>query len=409
MMNPTPTSHAAQAGIDLDSLTRYEPGRTTERMDMFPVPGGDYVRFADVESLLARHAAQAAPAADEREPLLKAALTAAENWSQKEHLHARDIGRGGPGMLAVVERAERNARAAIKALAQQAASPAPEAQAVDARELLNAEELAALRRFDETCQDGEGYDVTKVMMQRLAEVGVAQRRSGAYYQMTEIGMRILAASPAPETAQADEARELLKRAYRVLSCAVIVPIHDGEATLEAIGEYLKRPASSAHAQQDAAPAFWYDANAKVERMDLVNDAYQTHLLVCNQKFGDYTTPLYTAAPSAATGKAAAANAGGLPPLPDGDEYSATRMLANGELAPRYTAASMRDFGHACYIMGRESATSAGAAKDADRYRWMRTAINRDDTWPQDVANATTGDALEAAIDAAIAVSQKGDA
>lgn len=60
-------------------------------------------------------------------------------------------------------------------------------------ELLNAEELAALRRFNETCEDGEGYDVPKEMMKRLAEIGVIYRRSGAYYQFTEFGMLILGA------------------------------------------------------------------------------------------------------------------------------------------------------------------------------------------------------------------------
>lgn len=80
--------------------------------------------------------------------------------------------------------------------------------------LLNAEELAALRRFDECAQDGEGYDVPKAMMQRLAEIGVVQRRSGAYYQATEFGVRVLAApvhdaaAPSNEQALADmEARK----------------------------------------------------------------------------------------------------------------------------------------------------------------------------------------------------------
>lgn len=34
---------------------------------------------------------------------------------------------------------------------------------------------------------------------------------------------------------------------------------------------------------------------------------------------------------------------GLPPLPEADEYSATRMLPNGELAPRFNGTSMRDY------------------------------------------------------------------
>ncbi len=37
---------------------------------------------------------------------------------------------------------------------------------------LREEELAAALRFCETCEDGEGYDVPKAMMKRLAELGL---------------------------------------------------------------------------------------------------------------------------------------------------------------------------------------------------------------------------------------------
>jgi hypothetical protein len=50
-------------------------------------------------------------------------------------------------------------------------------------------------------------------------------------------------------------------------------------------------------QAQAEPAFWYDARAKLEKMDLIDGAHQAHLLVCNERFGDYTTPLYHAAPA----------------------------------------------------------------------------------------------------------------
>lgn len=76
-----------------------------------------------------------------------------------------------------------------------AASPVVRAQSEEsAPSLLNADELAALRRFDETCQDGEGYDVPKPMMQRLTEIGVVRRRYGAYYQVTQYGLAVLSAS-----------------------------------------------------------------------------------------------------------------------------------------------------------------------------------------------------------------------
>lgn len=67
-------------------------------------------------------------------------------------------------------------------------------------ELMGANEMAALRRFNETCEDGEGYDVPKEMMQRLAGIGAVRRTSGSYYEATEFGMYVLeqpAPAPAP--------------------------------------------------------------------------------------------------------------------------------------------------------------------------------------------------------------------
>jgi hypothetical protein len=61
--------------------------------------------------------------------------------------------------------------------------------------LLNADELAALRRFDECAQDGEGYDVAPEMMARLAEIGVVRRLVGRYFKATEFGIRVLEESP----------------------------------------------------------------------------------------------------------------------------------------------------------------------------------------------------------------------
>lgn len=57
--------------------------------------------------------------------------------------------------------------------------------------LLNADELAALHRFNECALDGQGYDVPKEMMARLAEIGVLRRKSGAYYEHTEFGLAVL--------------------------------------------------------------------------------------------------------------------------------------------------------------------------------------------------------------------------
>jgi hypothetical protein len=59
----TNTTNTAPAGIDLDSLTRYDSFETDEGDELRVDPTGRWVRFDDVESLLARRAAEAAPAA----------------------------------------------------------------------------------------------------------------------------------------------------------------------------------------------------------------------------------------------------------------------------------------------------------------------------------------------------------
>lgn len=44
------------------------------------------------------------------------------------------------------------------------------------------EEKKAALRFCETCEDGEGYDVPKAMMKRLAELDLVVRKSGGWYE-----------------------------------------------------------------------------------------------------------------------------------------------------------------------------------------------------------------------------------
>jgi hypothetical protein len=59
--------------------------------------------------------------------------------------------------------------------------------------LFTSDEIAALRRFDETCQDGEGYDVPWTMMQRLAEIGAVRRLNVTRrFQFTEFGTAVIA-------------------------------------------------------------------------------------------------------------------------------------------------------------------------------------------------------------------------
>ena len=58
--------------------------------------------------------------------------------------------------------------------------------------------IAALKRFEETCSDGEGYDVPKDTMQCLQEIGLVYRMRGSVYCITDFGQHVLAAAPAPQ-------------------------------------------------------------------------------------------------------------------------------------------------------------------------------------------------------------------
>ena len=69
------------------------------------------------------------------------------------------------------------------------------------------DEMAALRRFWECATDGEGYDVEKAMMQRLAEMGLVQRKSGAYYMATDFGLYVLGECTIQRAAQLDGGQE----------------------------------------------------------------------------------------------------------------------------------------------------------------------------------------------------------
>ncbi|MDH0356901.1 hypothetical protein, partial [Morganella sp. GD04133] len=58
-------------------------------------------------------------------------------------------------------------------------------------EFLQPEDLNNLKRFNETCEDSQPYDVPKEKMQRLAELGVVRRHSKSYYSITSFGMYVL--------------------------------------------------------------------------------------------------------------------------------------------------------------------------------------------------------------------------
>ena len=47
-------------------------------------------------------------------------------------------------------------------------------------------EVHAAHRFNETCEDGEGYDVKKPMMNRLEELGLVVHKGCGYYEQTDL-------------------------------------------------------------------------------------------------------------------------------------------------------------------------------------------------------------------------------
>lgn len=101
-----------------------------------------------------------------------------------------------PSDLITVEQAD-----AIFGAASHPSNAATVPQVVQApTTLLNAEELAALNRCIDCFNDGEGYDVDKKMMSRLAEIGVLRHVGRGVYETTEFGMhiRMLGINTAPQ-------------------------------------------------------------------------------------------------------------------------------------------------------------------------------------------------------------------
>jgi hypothetical protein len=69
--------------------------------------------------------------------------------------------------------------------------------------VLNTEEREALERFNETCEDGQEYDVSKSMMKHLAELGVVYSAGFGRYGFTEFGRAALN-HPQPKLEQEQE-------------------------------------------------------------------------------------------------------------------------------------------------------------------------------------------------------------
>ena len=52
--------------------------------------------------------------------------------------------------------------------------------------------IAALKRFEETCSDGEGYDLPNITMHKLAAIGLVYKIRGTTYCTTDFGNSVLA-------------------------------------------------------------------------------------------------------------------------------------------------------------------------------------------------------------------------
>lgn len=56
---------------------------------------------------------------------------------------------------------------------------------------LSEDEVMALLRFEETCEDGQSYDVPTPMMKSLAKIGVLRRVTSNIYETTAVGDDLL--------------------------------------------------------------------------------------------------------------------------------------------------------------------------------------------------------------------------
>lgn len=100
-----------------------------------------------------------------------------------------------------------NAAAAIPLYTHPAPPPATGERAVEPESQWPTKAaIDALKRFEETCSDGEGYDVPKDAMRALQAVGLVYRTRGNVYATTDFGNRVLAGRffnhPAPPVEQA---------------------------------------------------------------------------------------------------------------------------------------------------------------------------------------------------------------
>ena len=92
------------------------------------------------------------------------------------------------------------------------AQPAPVAQAEPVTWSPTEAAMTALRRVEETCADGEGYDIPRDTMHMLAAIGLTYKNKNNNYSITDFGNSVLAAPIAQSVpvAQAEPLSEGLK-------------------------------------------------------------------------------------------------------------------------------------------------------------------------------------------------------
>lgn len=98
------------------------------------------------------------------------------------------------------------------------------------RTLVTPDDLSALQRFDECCQDPDsgGHDVSKEKMLRLAQLGAVRPIGFTRHELTEFGAAVLAS---PHLQHSDSASIMAQRLYEAV---LLVTSQSGADTEELI-------------------------------------------------------------------------------------------------------------------------------------------------------------------------------
>ncbi len=181
-----------------------------------------------------------------KDKALKLALEALENVHidfvcQSTHHKKKDQHGGFDACPNVIKHTE-----AITAIKEALAQPAQEPV-----EWMDEDERKAFERFNETSEDGEGYDVPKQMMKRLAQIGVVHHTSGGIYGVTEFGNWMLNNTAPPAAQPEHQAEPLTKERILVLVDAYV----EASAKCDHIlGHYAQTEFQIAQAKADLAKA-----------------------------------------------------------------------------------------------------------------------------------------------------------